>query len=97
MHPNSITDFVGAVVCAVFVRVAAWLVERALIRPEGTTMSIQTNELLSLRDAARRTGLNYWKVWRLVDGGVFTNVVCVGRRKLVRVEDLDALREAAKK
>ena len=57
---------------------------------------LQTAELLTLPCAADRCGLTYRQALRLVERDLFTAVVPVGRERFVRVEDLDALRAAAR-
>jgi hypothetical protein len=58
---------------------------------------IATEELLTIPEAGRRLGLTYLQALRTIERGYFTDTVRAGRHRLVPVELLSKLKEAARK
>ena len=57
---------------------------------------IQTAGLLNIPQVAERLGLSYSQAMRTCERKFFTLDIKVGRNRLVRIEDLDKFREAAR-
>ena len=55
-----------------------------------------TKELLSLPEIAKRLRMPYPKVLRLFERGLVPQAIKVGRMRVVAVEELPRLREAAR-
>ena len=57
---------------------------------------VQGKEFLSTGQAAKKVGIRSWEVSRLYERGMMPPAARAGNRRIIPIEDLPALREAAK-